>query len=895
MVRTCSHPVKSKLKSHHRNLLTVGARNFLTRKHFFACRRGFKTLGGYRQHRNAIHIEPPRPTRPRQHPFINDEIAPEEMPQGTYFTYHPVLDGTLCDAEGFDLPPDKPPDQPPDQPPNHPSHPEHDTWHPFPSHSHFELADFIFRRNQMPAKQIDDLMQVLAHFDETHSHPPFNSDTHLYDSIDSISSHDVQWQSLSLQHPDFEILQNDPDAAPWKRVEYDVWYHDPRELLRNQLSNPEFAGGIDYAPQQVFGEQGQWVWTDLMTGNLAWGQCNTLADDPDCHGAMFVLVILGSDKTTVSVATGQNDYYPLYISAGNLHNNIRCAHRESVSLVGFLSIPKTERGHNGSKEFRNFRCHLFHASLRAILESFHNNVKCADSHYQRAVYGLGPYIADYPEQLLLSCIVQNWCPCGTADPKNLDGTQCGRRSHLHTRTLKQGFSALDMWFGWGIIDDILSFTAYFPRADIHELLAPDILHQIIKGTFKDHLVKWVDEYLVITYGEAQAQLIWADIDHHIAVVPSFPGDDSKALMKVFLPAIAGHVPDKMVQAISAFLDFCYIVRRSSLDEGVRPNGISLPRQHSLCHYRHLIQQFGAPNGLCSSLTESKHCKAVKEPWRRSSGYLALGQMLVTNQCLDKLAQFWAEKFAAGLLSQPLLPTNIIAVDSDSISDLDDENCRDDGDLADAFVDEEDKPEVIVQLAKTPVLHHPTQLQAIGQLIGVLNFHDLMDVSLCPDFNGRVHVFSSAVASFYAPSDICGVNGMLRHIIRSTPTWCNGPARHDCVFVEHDPTLQGFKSLYVAQVILFFSFYFWGVDYPCALVRWFETIGDQPHPNTEFDANGQRLISVIHLDTILRPAHLIPVYGNDYIDHDMQHSDSLLAFVAFYVNKFSDYHAFEIAF
>lgn len=90
----------------------------------------------------------------------------------------------------------------------------------------------------------------------------------------------------------------------------------------------------------------------------------------------------------------------------------------------------------------------------------------------------------------------------------------------------------------------------------------------------------------------------------------------------------------MVQAISAFLDFCYIVRHSSLDEGdlsaldaalsrfhkernifiktgVTPNGISLPRQHSLCHYRYLIQQFGAPNGLCSSLTESRHRKAVR--------------------------------------------------------------------------------------------------------------------------------------------------------------------------------------------------------------------------------------------------------------------------------------------
>jgi hypothetical protein len=54
---------------------------------------------------------------------------------------------------------------------------------------------------------------------------------------------------------------------------------------------------------------------------------------------------------------------------------------------------------------------------------------------------------------------------------------------------------------------------YFPRADIHDLLAPDILHQIIKGTFKDHIVAWVGLYLVKTYGEAHAKEIWADIDH----------------------------------------------------------------------------------------------------------------------------------------------------------------------------------------------------------------------------------------------------------------------------------------------------------------------------------------------------------------------------------------------
>jgi hypothetical protein len=142
-------------------------------------------------------------------------------------------------------------------------------------------------------------------------------------------------------------------------------------------------------------------------------------------------------------------------------------------------------------------------------------------------------------------------------------------------------------------------------------------------------------------------------------------------IQVYLPAIHGHVPRGMVRAIRAFLEFCYIARRNVLterdlaaledalhrfrqertcfmDSGVRKNFL-LPRQHSLSHYPALIRLFGAPNGLCSSITESKHIRAVKEPWRRSNRNEALGQILVTNQRLDQLAAARADFASRGML------------------------------------------------------------------------------------------------------------------------------------------------------------------------------------------------------------------------------------------------------
>ena len=63
------------------------------------------------------------------------------------------------------------------------------------------------------------------------------------------------------------------------------------------------------------------------------------------------------------------------------------------------------------------------------------------------------------------------------------------------------------------------FTHSFPRANIHELLSPDLLHQVIKGTFKDHLVTWVQEYIELVHPCGRAEEIIRDIDRRYQPFP----------------------------------------------------------------------------------------------------------------------------------------------------------------------------------------------------------------------------------------------------------------------------------------------------------------------------------------------------------------------------------------
>ncbi|KAJ7070469.1 hypothetical protein C8F01DRAFT_1206314 [Mycena amicta] len=888
--------------------------------------------------------ESPEPPSPPGGP---SSLAPSPSPDadtraGPQRLRHPFLTGRPCDENGQYLPEGTPP------PERNPASP--DDWSPYQDEVQFELADLAFRKQQSSRKHITELLRIWAlDKQKTGDLGPFASVQEMHDTIDATHLGDAPWKCLTM-----DPLTEAADAPLWARQTYDVWYRDPETVATNMLDNPTFDGAFDTMPYVHLDANGKRRWHDFMSANFAYRHATDIYQaDATTEGSMYTPLFFGADKTTVSVGTGNVEYHPVYLSLGNFHSSMRRAHRDAILPFAFLAIPKSDRTDDNDPNFRLFKKQLYHASLAKVLATLKPGMttpvvrRCPDGHFRRVIYDFGPFITDYPEQVTLAGIVQNWCcKCAiclhqicTAPSTELDGDIGVRRTQERTNELIDlyGDDRKILWDSYGINADIIPFTHDFPRADIHEMISPDLLHQMIKGTFKDHLVTWVGEYLDVAHPPATANAIMDQIDRR-----QWTGDDSKALMKVYLPAIKGLVPDSIVSALAKFLDFCYLVRRSDFDEdsfavidetvrqfhhhreafrelGVRET-FSLPRQHSMKHYADEIREFGAPNGVCSSMTESRHITAVKEPWRRSNRFEALGQMLLTNQRLDKLAVSRADFVERGLLVSEVnaLPDNRPSEEEqdEEISD----GLRVDANVVLARTRGMCIPVLISLLAnKASDRSYPKKIDELAAHVGWPQLPELVEAFLKDqiysgqpveafeddddiDLNSlKIHVFHSAVASFYAPSDISGIRGMRREWIRSTPSWRKTGARRDCAYVVENQETPGFRGMSVVRVQLLFSFDFDAVTYPCALVEWFKKVGRSPDSETgmwivEPEMEGQRrLVTVVHLDSFLRGAHLIPVFGEAHLPIDFKHTYSLDVFNAYHVNKYADHHANEIAF
>ena len=173
-----------------------------------------------------------------------------------------VLVAKRCDANGEFLTLDEPPVPPASR--------LDSDWSPFHSRVGFELADFVFTEAELSKKKVNHLLELWAASLVPHGiQPPIANHTELLQQVDSIQLGSISWESFSLSYegPPPETAR----PPEWKATEYEVWFRNPRDVIKGILGNPEFNGHIDYSAYREF-EDSQRRYSNMMSGDWAWRQ-----------------------------------------------------------------------------------------------------------------------------------------------------------------------------------------------------------------------------------------------------------------------------------------------------------------------------------------------------------------------------------------------------------------------------------------------------------------------------------------------------------------------------------------------------------------------------------------------------------------------------------------------
>ena len=91
------------------------------------------------------------------------------------------------------------------------------------------------------------------------------------------------------------------------------------------------------------------------------------------------------------------------------------------------------------------------------------------------------------------------------------------------------------------------------------------------------------------------------------------------------------------------------------------------------------------------------------------------------------------------------------------------------------------------------------------------------------------------------------------------------------------------------------------QYLCALVHWISHTTDTLSDITGMHViepdclpDGQPVTAVVHLNTVFRAAHLLPIFSDHpALSKHQHHEETLDLFLEFYVNRYIDCHVFEV--
>lgn len=239
-------------------------------------------------------------------------------------------------------------------------------------------------------------------------------------------------------------------------------------------------------------------------------------------------------------------------------------------LVGYLPVTKLDcfAEHTRSLAGQCLFHHCMTLLLAPLVDAGKNGVKmvCADSQIRWMFSILAAYIANFPEQCLVACYKESHCPhCVVSHDQHselLDSLLCNLLSTVRTLEKQRNGYAPPAFDSKGLHAVYKPFWSSLPHCDIFAGFTPDLLHQLHKGVFKDHLVQWMTDIVGEKEIDAQFKVMarYPHLQHFkkgISLVTQWTGKEHKEMERVFVGLLAGAVSNAIFTVAHALLDFIY--------------------------------------------------------------------------------------------------------------------------------------------------------------------------------------------------------------------------------------------------------------------------------------------------------------------------------------------------
>lgn len=288
--------------------------------------------------------------------------------------------------------------------------------------------------------------------------------------------------------------------------------------------------------------------------------------------------------------SGDKTAYPVYLTIGNIPKSIRRKPSQHAQiLLAYLPTDPLDGAELSEDAARVARARLFHYVMSIVMEP----LKAAARDGVDMTSGDGAirhchpipacYVADYPEQCLVTCVrYGRTCPGCKARWEDLGENKDAAdweprlqrrslRTMKHATQLRTATKIEEVLKLHGLNDVPEPFWRDFAHTEIHRAITPDILHQLYQGLVK-HLVSWITNLVGAT--ELDARFRCLPPTHGVRLFSSgitgltmVSGNEHKDICKQLLGCLVGaKVPLGAIRATRALLDFLYLAQYQSHSE-----------------------------------------------------------------------------------------------------------------------------------------------------------------------------------------------------------------------------------------------------------------------------------------------------------------------------------------